>query len=272
MSFSRKSKYAGCRCPGHDYRSRCIYHIVLKKADFIPVFSEVVGIVDDHDWPPAVQLSEIGKIIANSLSKLKSHFPFTSILRKCIMPDHVHIALFIKEETEFHLGQIIAELKRNCSSEFQTPIQNNERTDIFIPGYHDTFLSGKDQLKTMLTYISDNPRRYLIRKQHEGWFRKFTISDGENVYSAYGNWDLLSEFQKVIVKYSRKYDLEELKTFKRIWHKTVLNDGILVSPFIHPEEKKVRDWAMDNGGVLIYITYKPFPEKYKPSGKLFELC
>lgn len=29
---------------------------------------------------------------------------------------------------------------------------------------------------------------------------------------------------------------------------------------------------MDNGGCLIYITYKPFPEKFKPAGKMFELC
>ena len=55
-------------------------------------------------------------------------------------------------------------------------------------------------------------------------------------------------------------------------HRTILNDGILVSPFIHAEEKKIRDWAMDNGGVLIYIIHKRFPERYKPSGKLFELC
>ncbi|MDE6867254.1 MAG: hypothetical protein K2J23_07650, partial [Muribaculaceae bacterium] len=53
---------------------------------------------------------------------------------------------------------------------------------------------------------------------------------------------------------------------------TILNDGVLVSPFINPAEKKVRDWAIDNGGSLIYLTYKPFPEKYKPQGKMFDLC
>lgn len=272
MSFSRNSKYAGIRCPGHDYRSRCIYHIVLKKADYIPVFSEVVGFVGNHTWPPTVKLSETGQIIANCLSKLKNQFPFISILRKCIMPDHVHIALFVKEESEFHLGQIVAELKRKCSSEFEALTHNNGKTEIFIPGYHDTFLSGNNQLKAMLAYISDNPRRHLVRKLNEGWFHRFTITDGKDRYEAYGNWDLLSEFQKVRVKYSRKYNQAELNIYKKLWHRTILNDGILVSPFIHSEEKKVRDWAIDNGGVLIYITYKPFTDRYKPSGKLFELC
>lgn len=111
MSFSRVRKYAGVRCPGHDYRSRCIYHIVLNKADGIPLFSEVIGIVGNHDWPPTVRLHETGNIIASCLSRIKNTFPFTSILRRCIMPDHVHIALFVKEATETHLGQIIATIR-----------------------------------------------------------------------------------------------------------------------------------------------------------------
>ena len=215
MSFSRASKYAGIRCPGHDYRSRCIYHIVLNKANDIPDFSQVVGIVGNHDWPPAVNLSQIGQIIAKCLSSIKKLFPFSSIPRKCIMPDHVHIALFIKEKSEIHLGQIIAEFKRNCSIELEK-LGYPTKTDLFIENYHDTFLSAKGQLKSMLSYISDNPRRYLIRKNHQGWFRKFSITGGTDMYEAYGNWDLLSEFQKVRVKYSSKYSPEELKSYKRM--------------------------------------------------------
>ncbi len=271
MSFSRKHPHAGLRCPGHDYRSRCIYHIVLKKAESISDFSQVVGIIGNHKWPPAIQLSPTGECIAKALSNLKSEFPFTSILRKCIMPNHVHLALFVKEATDIYLGQIISTLKKGCSSEFGS-LTGFEKIRLFIPGYHDTFLTSNGQLKSMLNYISDNPRRHLIRINHKGWFKRFEITDGKDRYEAYGNWDLLSEFQRVRVKFSSKYTASELESYKRLWHRTVFNDGILVSPFIHEEEKKVRDWAMENGGVLIYITHKRFPDRYKPSGKLFELC
>lgn len=271
MSFSRKHPYAGLRCPGHDYKSRCIYHIVLKKGLDVPDFSEVIGYVGNHEWPPAIKLSSYGECIAKAISNIKEKFPFTSILRKCIMPDHVHLALFVKEKTEFYLGQIIGEFKRDCSKEFAR-LDNGKIIYMFIPDYYDTFLTAKNQLKSMLNYISDNPRRHLIRKTHQGWFRSFVITDSLNQYSAYGNWDLLSEFQKVQVKFSRKYSESELNSLKKLWHRTVLNDGILVSPFIHAEEKKVRDWAMANGGVIIYITHQSFPDRYKPSGKLFELC
>lgn len=273
MRFSRKHPNAGIRCPGHDYRSRCIYHIVLNKADRFPDFSEVVGIPDDHQWPPRTALSEVGKIIFEAISNIKSNFPHTSILRRCIMPDHVHFAIFIRESTDIHLGHIIKKLKRECSSRFEA-MGHEPEIEFFIPGYHDTFLTGKDQLKKMLAYISDNPRRHLVRKSNPGWFQQFIISspDGQSRYEAYGNWDLLSEFQRVPVKVSRKYSPSELIARKRLWHKTILNDGVLVSPFINPNEKRVRDWAIENGGSLIYLTYKPFPEKFKPQGKMFDLC
>ncbi|MDE6296484.1 MAG: hypothetical protein K2L89_01445, partial [Muribaculaceae bacterium] len=273
MSFTRKRHNAGIRCPGHDYRSRCIYHIVLNKAEGFPDFSEVVGIPDNHQWPPKTELSHVGKIIFEAISNIKSNFPHTSILRRCIMPDHLHFAIFIKEKTDIHLGKIITSFEKECSNRYEERY-NTPGIRFFIPGYHDTFLNGEGQLKKMLDYISDNPRRYLVRKENIGWFRQFYISneDGTNRYEAYGNWDLLFEFQRVPVKVSRKYTEAELRSRKKLWHTTILNDGVLVSPFINPNEKKVRDWAMANGGALIYLTYKPFPEKFKPQGKMFDLC
>lgn len=271
MSFSRQHPNAGIRCPGHDYRSRCIYHIVLNKDESFPIYSKVIGIPGNRQWPPKTELTAEGQIIHKAISHIKDNFPFASILRRCVMPDHVHFAIFIKEKTGIHLGKIIAALKHECSQRYEA-LGNPAETRFFIPGYHDTFLNGKNQLEKMLSYISDNPRRYLVRKDNPGWFLAFTISIGDLEYRAYGNWDLLCEFQRVPVKISRKYTSSELLAWKKLWHTTILNDGVLVSPFINPEEKKIRDWAIDNGAALIYITYKPFPEKFKPTGKMFDLC
>lgn len=215
MNLSRKHPNAGIRCPGHNYRSRCIYHIVLNKADEFPVFSAVVGLPDNHQWVPKTELSDVGKIIFEAISNIKSNFPYTSILRRCIMPDHVHLAIFIKEETDIHLGKIISSIKKECSDRYEA-MGNPPGVNFFIPNYHDTFLTGKNQLQKMLAYISDNPRRHLVRKSNPGWFRQFIICspDGKSRYYAYGNWDLLSEFQRVPVKVSRKYSPDELRRWK----------------------------------------------------------
>ena len=43
-------------------------------------------------------------------------------------------------------------------------------------------------------------------------------------------------------------------------------------PFISRAEKEVRDKAIASGGRIIELGAEGFPERFKPSGKEFELC
>lgn len=271
MSFSRRREYAGYRCQGHDYCSKCIYHIVLNKREGIPDFSIVAGNIGSREWPPRVDLLPAGEVIQKALSGLKRHFPFTWIIRRCIMPDHVHIALYVREATDTHLGTIIKQLKHDCSRGW-AELGHEEEERLFIDNYHDTFLSGEGQLDSMLSYISDNPRRHLLRRLNPGWFRHFCITDGQHTFEAYGNWDLLVEPEREVVRISRSYSPAELVARKKCWLQTVYNDGVLVSPFISKDEKRVRDWAYTNGGAVICLTREPFGERFKPSGVSYNVC
>ena len=47
---------------------------------------------------------------------------------------------------------------------------------------------------------------------------------------------------------------------------------MLISPFISPAEKKIRDEAEMIGSKFILIQDQPFNEKYKPFKHNFELC
>lgn len=228
------------------------------------------GIIGSHDWPPTAVSSPIGEVIGQAISSLKPEYPFTSILRRCIMPDHVHFVLNVKETTDIHLGTLIKHIKNKCYSEIIS-MGYGEGTQIFAENYHDTFLTARGQLKRMLDYVSDNPRRHLVRKIYPSWFQRFAISDGEVCYEAYGNWDLLYESLIVQVKAGREFQKRK-NEFRKLWVRTVLNDGILVSPFINDTEKKVRDWAMARGGALIYVTSELFAPRFKPEGMMFELC
>ncbi len=48
--------------------------------------------------------------------------------------------------------------------------------------------------------------------------------------------------------------------------------GVLVSPFINPKEKEIRDEGIKRGTGIIRIVENGFPERYKPQGKEFALC
>lgn len=271
MAHPRKHPHSRRRKKGHDYSSRCIYHIVLTKAPGIGAFSDVVGELDSHEWPPTVTLSPIGEIIAEALSALKLTFPHIWIRRRCIMPDHVHLALFVRKAGVCYLGAIISALKVDCSRRMKEKF-NLENILLFDPGYHDTILYGRNQLNNMLSYISDNPRRYLLRRTVPSWHLYFHVTDGQRTFAAYGNWELLDEPELTAVRFSSKYSEDELIAKKRWWVRTVLNDGILVSPFIHSVEKKARDWALENEGVLIMITGDVITPRYHPSGRYHDLC
>lgn len=101
----------GCRrAPWHDYRSRCIYMITINRASGILPFSTLAGIPGSHDWKPRTVLTPTGEIIASCISELKGAFPFIRILRRVIMPEHIHFVIFVTEATDIHLGDIILKL------------------------------------------------------------------------------------------------------------------------------------------------------------------
>lgn len=187
------------------------------------------------------------------------------------MPDHIHLCLFIKEDDKIHLGDAIKEIKTECSRIYEEN-GNEAGVRFFIPGYYDSFLKGEGHFDRIKKYISDNPRRHLLRRDSPGWFRRFRVVIDGGSYEAFGNWDLLWEPVICAVKVSSRYSEEELRGKKIQWVKTVENDGVLVSPFIAEGEKRVRDWAADNGGALIVLTAEPFGERYKPAGQMFEVC
>lgn len=270
----------GCRrAPWHDYRGRCIYMITLNAAAGIPPFSILKGIPGNRDWPPVVINTQLGEIIASKISALKEEFPFIKILRRVIMPEHIHFVIFIENETDIHLGGIIAYLKKSCTRQYALELNNStegnrkDAISIFEDGYHDRILIKKNQLKRILDYVSDNPRRRLIRIKNPGFHRRIKIRmiDGRE-YEAYGNASLLTDPDIEAVKISRRYSEDELRKLKICWIRTIENCGVLVSPFISRDEKKVLNWAANNGGRLIYIIDNEIGERFTPKGMLNQIC
>jgi hypothetical protein len=193
------------------------------------------------------------------------------------MPDHLHLVLFVKERLPKALGYYMASLKGACSRAVWTAMPelglSRNRSPLFERGYNDRILFRDIQLDSFLHYVDDNPRRLLVRRLNRDYFQRVNnfALNGKQL-SAYGNLFLLNDPQKVAVKVSRKYSPEELRQRKLSWLRTIENGGVIVSPFISPAEKKVRDWAMANGGKIIQIMTNGFPERYKPTETFFNYC
>lgn len=262
----------------HDYRSRSIYMITLSKADGAPMFSEIVN-VGDKKVVARVNLLDAGKIIERNLFCLEKEFSMIKILKYCIMPDHLHFLIFVRDRLEKPLGNLIQILKWNCNRDLKELLSVEKTVSelaeivMFGPSFNDKIVYRKGQKDNFFNYIADNPRRWLALRECSGFFQRVNtfIINGER-YSLYGNLFLLNHPLKVNVRFSRRFTPEQLLLKEREYEEVLRSGGVFVSPFIHPNEREVRTRGVEAGVGMIQIMMNGFSEKFKPSGADFDLC
>ena len=266
------------RCKGHDYHSRCIYMITIQKSTSFPVFSTITHDSRYKKITPIVNLTPAGKIIYECLDTLCMDFPNLKILRRIAMPDHIHFELFVTTPTEEPLGSIIAVFKSQCTKKYWMKFSESnselKKGSMFLPGFNDKIAFQAGAKDAFYNYIADNPRRYLVKKLcPEYFYHKIMIEIEGKRYGLYGNIFLLDNPVKSFVKISRdKSKMPDLDEKMKGWEETIRCDGVLVSPFINPSEKEIRDKAIENGNGLIIIVNYRFSERTKPYKSLFDLC
>lgn len=266
------------RCKNHDYRSRCIYMITMLKSLDAPVFSSIMHDPNSTRVSPIVELSPAGRIIYDCLERLCRDYPALRIFRQIAMPDHIHFELFVTERTDLALGSMMAAFKSACSnrykSEFPQSMLALKDLPMFERGFNDKIAFRAGAKDAFYNYIADNPRRYLVKKLYPDYFfHKLRLVVNERNCGLYGNIFLLDNPVKSFVKISRvRSRTPDLEAKIREWEETIRCGGVLVSPFINPDEKYYRDEAIKNGSGLILIVDYCFSDRRKPYKELFELC
>ncbi len=265
------------RARWHDYRSRCIYMVTLSAASGAPLFSEVTGWTDGKGISAGVRLLPAGVLIEKEIVRLPERYRVVKVLAYCVMPDHLHIVIFIKERTDTSLPRIVAAFEAGCTKAFWESFPDSQLSlaggSLFAKGFNDRIVRGQGEADAFCRYVADNPKRYYLRKHHPEYFdrcRIIMINGREQ--AAYGNLLLLRHCVKCAVKVSRSLTPEETVSRERAWSETVRSRGVLVSPFISPGEKEVFRQAVEGGAGIIHILPNGFPERFKPSGREFELC
>lgn len=93
------------RAPWHDYKSRLIYMITVNKAPSSPSW----GSLDMQTTN--ITLTANGKIILEELLSTPVFHPEIRILSNVIMPDHLHVLLFVTKTLDKHIGAIMQAVK-----------------------------------------------------------------------------------------------------------------------------------------------------------------
>lgn len=248
-----------------DYKSPCIYMITLKKCDTTPRFCNVIDIGTPSKMVAAVKLTETGQCVADQMHAWLSENPEIRLLNMAIMPDHIHMLIRVTEKTERHLSHILKAYKLFCNRALAM--------GVFESNFNDKIVRRRGQKDNFYRYIADNPRRYLARRLHANYFarvHRFIIKGTE--YSLFGNLFLLNAPDKTVVRYSSRHTPQQRIAKQNEYAEAMRTAGVMVSPFIHPEERAVRHSGAEAGCSFIHIVQNGFGERFKPSGTDFDLC
>ena len=193
--------HMGRRCFGWDYRSRCIYMITITLADRSkPILGQLI--CEGDRW--AVEASEIGHIVEECWREIPEQWPGVEILESQLMPDHFHGIIFVKEPQQKTLGNVIGSFKAKSSSRVGELCRTRQSAEprtrqsaelarqsaeptrqsaepahgksqngagIWAPGFVDLILFREGQLKAMIAYVRDNPRRLGVKRGSPALFK-----------------------------------------------------------------------------------------------------
>lgn len=282
------------RCRNHDYNRPSRYLITISKSNSIGTFGQIVGnlYIRDSSNPdnPHIQLSLNGQAFEDALSEWKQLYPEIEIPVYQIMPDHIHICVDVKAYLKTGLSRAIARLMgkttkaiidKSISMVLNPMCPHHSPDSLTIPlkddikafakGYNDRIAFNHQQWERQKRYVTDNPRRYLIKKSFPDLFYRRWIIDVEGEsYVAQGNVTLLKNPDIQVVRFSRSYVKGEFEAKKGRWTECSRTGGVLISPYIHPEEKDVRKKALAMGGSVIRICENGFTDRFSPQGEEFE--
>ena len=296
--YAAHKKYAGPAKPsmnrrrvGHDYSSRRMYLITMTVEGRRPLFGRLVG----HDGATpetteaSVELSPVGQRVKDEWLAVTVHHPEVTAVSLQLMPDHLHGILFVEQQMEGHLSDVIRGFKTSTNKAYRQIVlgraeavpqskrdrshESREHGLLWTPNYNDHILSNRDELDRWRQYLADNPRRLYLRRRNPELFRvSFGLRIGRFNCSAVGNRFLLAYPKITQVQCSTHfYELDVQKAVAG-YMAAARGGAVLVSPSISDGEKRTMRAVFDAGLPQILITANGLGSYSKPGGAFFDAC
>ena len=297
----------------HNYSKMGTYMLTLVVSGRHPLLGSLPNATADLATVPSdsvrrsisVSLTPLGKAIRDQeIPQIQQHYPMVEVWSACIMPDHIHMIIRVKEDLPqgIHLGKIVAGFKygctsratellgtvaslqheRNASNLATVPSDSVRRSAsaLFESGYNDKILRFEDQLDNWKKYLNDNPRRLYIKRQHPDLFRICRhVELSGMTFSALGNHFLLDYPDKQVVECSRSLMSQQIDALAQEVLAHAENGAVTISAAISEGERRIAKAVREAGFPLVVLLKDGFPAEgsdaeryYKPGGIYFETC
>ncbi len=164
------------RLKNYDYSRNGLYFITICTKDKIPYLSEIKGVGDGVLDVPQHKLTEYGTFVNDQIKEINSIYEKIKIIKYVIMPDHVHMIIYIFDEykiingtsrppspTNKKIPSVISALKRFV----------NKKTgfNIWQRSYYDHIIRNKKEFFEIFRYIENNPLNWINNNFNQNIWR-----------------------------------------------------------------------------------------------------
>ena len=152
------------RIDGYDYSSRGAYFITICVSDHHALLWDNNADIIDAGIPP---LSQYGIVVEKSIRQISEHYQLVLVDKYCIMPDHVHLLVFILPDGGKHTITPEHQISTPCTATISTVVGSMKRwvsKQIGFPlwqkSFHDQILWSDQEYRNVWQYIHDNPLHF----------------------------------------------------------------------------------------------------------------
>lgn len=212
--------------PGTAWRGVGLYHITLTVPSREPLLGTLV-IPENNPSLARIERTALGNAVVDELYVMCKHYPAIRILQFCLMPDHLHAVIHVRQTMEASIRSVVRgywqgvkklgrayTLSLTAELNSATTDKGGKSTATTDKGGKGTGTAGeggypfpvfterpfirpvshRGQLNTMIHYVQMNPQRLATKRLKPGFFRvqKGIVIDGRS-YDGVGNAALLME-------------------------------------------------------------------------------
>ena len=115
-----------------DYSQPRIYMLTLAIEGRRPLLGTLMG---DASQPtvapngPRILPSDLGAAVLQEVDGIPHYYPQITIIARQLMPDHLHILLYVTRPLPVHLGQVVAGFKAGCNKKWRLMQEEAQRQE-----------------------------------------------------------------------------------------------------------------------------------------------
>lgn len=281
------------------WKGEGIYHLTFNVRNREPLLGTICGTEADAH----VELTPIGFAISADLSKIEERYPGVKLCAKQLMPDHLHVVLWVQSADGPSIRQIahgfrlgVTKMVREANVARLQYMDGNESADVAHPRYINgngtekdglllarpfiRTLSHKGQLRAMIDYVHSNPYRRLVKSKNPELFTLHHCTEkGGLAFRSMGNHWLLDWPVRQIVECRRSAMQEDWdKQLGHLMRQAELG-AVTYSSVVNKGESYIMRRVREAGYPVIVLLQNGFPpdgsedaKYYKPGGVYFDVC